>query len=353
VAGSLLGGEGGEGLGRSSCPRQAPSRPRAPKGGQGGAAARPPALTGRSQAAEVVGVAAERGGLPAAPPAPGAVAEGLELVGLAEIGPAVETAEQDLGRQRRLGPPRLPPRHPEAAGLPGSPALHRLRQQLQLLVLQLLEEGARRRFEGAGAVFGTGRRAALPPQPPHQPGAARAEHGATAGSACGMGTKRHPPRRDGAAGVPGASSDAGRAALAFPTGNPARPPCPGLPPLTAAGPHEATALLLGVPASPRSRGDVTPKPTSPQNRPPAHSIPPAPGGRGQGSTRCPPPPSPRGEGALTHGGRRSGVRGAGAAHGAAFSGRPSPLWLRCAAAGTFSCAGTPCPPPDLPVWGAQ
>lgn len=148
----------------------------------------PPALTRCSQAAEVVGVAAECSCVPAAPPAPGAVAEMLELVGLAEVRPAVETAEQDLGGQRLLGPPQLPPRCPDAAGLPGTPALHRLHQQLQLLVLKLLEEGMRCRFEGSGTVLGAGCCTALPPQPPHQSSAARAEHGVVAGTTCRMGT---------------------------------------------------------------------------------------------------------------------------------------------------------------------
>lgn len=128
----------------------------------------PAALTGSSQAAEVVRVTAERSHLPAAPSAPRAVAEGLQLVGLAHVGPAVEAAEQDLRGQRLFAPPW----RPDAAGLPSPPALHRLHQQLQLLVLQLLEEGVSRRFEGTGTLVGAGRCAALPPQPPHQPGAA-------------------------------------------------------------------------------------------------------------------------------------------------------------------------------------
>lgn len=155
------------------------------KGGRGRGSGRAGgALTRHSQAAEVVGVAAERGRVPTAPAAPGALAVGevLELVGLAQVGPAVQAAEQHLGGQRLLGPPRVPPWHPDAAGLPGAPALHRLHQQLQLLVLQLLEQGMCCGFQGAVAVLGAGRRAALPPEPPHQRGTTRAEHGAAATS---------------------------------------------------------------------------------------------------------------------------------------------------------------------------
>lgn len=56
----------------------------------------PPALTRYSQAAEMMGVAAQHSQVPAEPLAPSAVAEVLELIGLVEIRPAEEATEQNL-----------------------------------------------------------------------------------------------------------------------------------------------------------------------------------------------------------------------------------------------------------------
>lgn len=228
----------------------------------------PPALTRCSQAAEVVGVAAECSCVPAAPPAPGAVAEMLELVGLAEVRPAVETAEQDLRGQRLLGPPQLPPRCPDTAGLPGTPALHRLHQQLQLLVLKLLEEGMRCRFEGSGAVLGAGCCTALPPQPPHQSSTARAEHGVVAGTTCRMGTGVT-PMLGGCCSCGGPWWRPGASLVLAEQRSPS-PPWPRqgccawvcrclrlLVPTDTLG-HSAAPMVMG---DPEVRWDVTPKPT--------------------------------------------------------------------------------------------
>lgn len=124
-------------------------------------------LTGHGQAAEVVGVAAEHRPIPAAPEAL-AAAETLELVGMPQIGPAVQAAQQHLGRQGQLGTTWLGPGYPDAAGRPGTTALHCLHQQLQLLVLQLFEEGMRSWLECPKPVLGARHHAPLPPQPSHQ-----------------------------------------------------------------------------------------------------------------------------------------------------------------------------------------
>lgn len=92
----------------------------------------------------MMGVAAQHSQVPAGPLAPSAVAEVLELMGLVEVRPAEEATEQDLRGESLLDPSWVPPWCQNAAGLPGAPALHHLHQQLQLLILQLLEEGMRR-----------------------------------------------------------------------------------------------------------------------------------------------------------------------------------------------------------------
>lgn len=265
----------------------------------------------------MVGVAAERGRVPAAPAAPGALAVGevLELVGLAQVGPAVQAAEQHLGGQRLLGPPRVPPWHPDAAGLPGAPALHRLHQQLQLLILQLLEQGMCCGFQGAVAVLGAGRRAALPPEPPHQRGTTRAEHGAAATSwRTGTGVTR--------CAAPGPPL-LPQGQCCAPGGCPIRPPA-GPSALGAAVPCVALCqvprLTWGCDPHPKKKAPCRAG-CLPQGRDPHWER--GPGGRG-----------------LTHGGQRSWVRGAGAARGAVLSGRPGPLCPQRAAARTFSCAGT-------------
>lgn len=92
----------------------------------------------------MMGVAAQHSQVPAGPLAPSAVAEVLELVGLVEVRPAEEATEQDLRGESLLDPSWVPPWCQNTARLPGAPALHHLHQQLQLLILQLLEEGMRR-----------------------------------------------------------------------------------------------------------------------------------------------------------------------------------------------------------------